>query len=245
MASVYGQRWQFIFDDLRGRVYVLPWLVNQTGSVAYLAAVQRAPLSLAVPTANSLAFAFTAVVGAAVGAEEPLDKGEELEALHIHLAANDYTHVDRLLKDAIMDFPNVTSHILEAAKHDASASIQSHEIFQTNVKRPHYVLYAKLACGKWREPPVMEWFLRNINELIQQYENDASFKKTFEVENDFKRNYYERNVSIENIYPSLKAGIAFVILLVLQVSMGDGDHLPSGYKPPLSTPKQAKPPDSG
>ncbi|RVE45629.1 hypothetical protein evm_009742 [Chilo suppressalis] len=28
--------------------------------------------------------------------------------------------------------------------------------------------------------------------------------------------------------PSLKTGIAFVILLVLQVSMGDGDHLPSG-----------------
>ncbi|CAH0405973.1 unnamed protein product [Chilo suppressalis] len=28
--------------------------------------------------------------------------------------------------------------------------------------------------------------------------------------------------------PSLKAGIAFVILLVLQVSMGDGDHLPAG-----------------
>ncbi|RVE44344.1 hypothetical protein evm_011006 [Chilo suppressalis] len=28
--------------------------------------------------------------------------------------------------------------------------------------------------------------------------------------------------------PSLKAGIAFVRLLVLQVSMGDGDHLPSG-----------------
>ncbi|RVE52562.1 hypothetical protein evm_002681 [Chilo suppressalis] len=27
---------------------------------------------------------------------------------------------------------------------------------------------------------------------------------------------------------SLKAGIAFVILLVLQVSTGDGDHLPSG-----------------
>ncbi|RVE50494.1 hypothetical protein evm_004823 [Chilo suppressalis] len=28
--------------------------------------------------------------------------------------------------------------------------------------------------------------------------------------------------------PSLKAGIAFVILLVLQVFMGDGNHLPSG-----------------
>ncbi|XP_053617885.1 transmembrane protein 234 homolog [Plodia interpunctella] len=54
--------------------YVVPWLVNQLGGLAYLAAVQRAPLSLAVPTANGLAFAFTAVVGAAVGAEEPLDK---------------------------------------------------------------------------------------------------------------------------------------------------------------------------
>ncbi|CAH0401922.1 unnamed protein product [Chilo suppressalis] len=113
---------------------------------------------------------------------------------HFHLAkkskSNDYTHVDRLLKDAIMDFPNVTSHILEAAKHDASASIQSHEIFQTNVKRPHYVLYAKLACGKWREPPVMEWFLRNINELIQQYENDASFKATL----------IERNIKTKRLF---------------------------------------------
>ncbi|XP_063833844.1 transmembrane protein 234 homolog [Ostrinia nubilalis] len=60
------------------QTYVVPWLVNQSGSLAYLAAVQRAPLSLAVPAANSLAFAFTAVVGAAVGAEEPLDKGSIL-----------------------------------------------------------------------------------------------------------------------------------------------------------------------
>ncbi|CAH0686535.1 unnamed protein product, partial [Chilo suppressalis] len=75
-----GQAWAEVSFLLGNWRYVLPWLVNQTGSVSYLAAVQRAPLSLAVPTANSLAFAFTAVVGAAVGAEEPLDKGEELEA---------------------------------------------------------------------------------------------------------------------------------------------------------------------
>lgn len=53
--------------------YVLPWLVNQAGSLSYLAAVQRAPLSVAVPVANSLAFVFTAITGASVGAEEPLD----------------------------------------------------------------------------------------------------------------------------------------------------------------------------
>ncbi|XP_026727535.1 transmembrane protein 234 homolog [Trichoplusia ni] len=53
--------------------YVVPWLVNQCGSVAYLASLQRAPLSLAVPAANSLAFVFTALTGAASGLEEPLD----------------------------------------------------------------------------------------------------------------------------------------------------------------------------
>ncbi|KAL4717650.1 hypothetical protein ACJJTC_000799 [Scirpophaga incertulas] len=69
----FGQAWAEIFFLLGNWKYVLPWLVNQMGSLAYLAAVQRVPLSLAVPTANSLSFAFTAVVGAAVGEEEPLD----------------------------------------------------------------------------------------------------------------------------------------------------------------------------
>ncbi|XP_050356248.1 transmembrane protein 234 homolog [Nymphalis io] len=55
--------------------YVLPWLVNQIGSLVYLVVVQRVPLSLAVPAANSLAFAFTALTGSIVGTEEPLNQG--------------------------------------------------------------------------------------------------------------------------------------------------------------------------
>ncbi|CAH0718011.1 unnamed protein product, partial [Brenthis ino] len=55
--------------------YMVPWLINQSGSLVYLIAVQQVPLSLAVPAANSLAFAFTALTGAAIGAEEPLDGG--------------------------------------------------------------------------------------------------------------------------------------------------------------------------
>ncbi|RVE40258.1 hypothetical protein evm_015092 [Chilo suppressalis] len=39
---------------------------------------------------------------------------------------------------------------------------------------------------------------------------------------------YDPRTFKKRAYSSLKAGIAFVILLVLQVSMGDGDHLPSG-----------------
>lgn len=58
------------------RQYVAPWLVNQLGSLAYLLAVRRAPLSLAVPAANGLAFAATAVAGAAAGLDAPLDAGQ-------------------------------------------------------------------------------------------------------------------------------------------------------------------------
>uniref|UniRef100_A0A1E1W7T6 EamA domain-containing protein n=1 Tax=Pectinophora gossypiella TaxID=13191 RepID=A0A1E1W7T6_PECGO len=58
--------------------YVIPWCVNQAGSIAYLFAVRCAPLSLCVPAANALAFAFTALTGAAFGKEEPLDRGSML-----------------------------------------------------------------------------------------------------------------------------------------------------------------------
>ncbi|CAK1543343.1 unnamed protein product [Leptosia nina] len=53
--------------------YVLPWLINQAGSLVYLMTIQRMPLSIAVPAANSLAFAFTAITAAVTGSEEPLD----------------------------------------------------------------------------------------------------------------------------------------------------------------------------
>ncbi|XP_061380585.1 transmembrane protein 234 homolog [Danaus plexippus] len=68
-----GQAYAEIIFLLGNWRYVVPWLINQCGSLVYLSAVQRVPLSLAVPTANSLAFAFTALTGATLGIEEPLD----------------------------------------------------------------------------------------------------------------------------------------------------------------------------
>ncbi|XP_021188546.2 transmembrane protein 234 homolog isoform X2 [Helicoverpa armigera] len=73
-TTLIGQVWAEVSFLLGNWKYVVPWLVNQAGSLSYLAAVQRAPLSVAVPTANSLAFVFTAVTGAGIGAEEPLDR---------------------------------------------------------------------------------------------------------------------------------------------------------------------------
>ncbi|XP_037297603.1 transmembrane protein 234 homolog [Manduca sexta] len=76
--SRLGQAWAEVSFLLGNWRYVLPWLINQAGSLVYLAAVQRAPLSIAVPTANSAAFALTAITGAAVGTEQPLDAGSIL-----------------------------------------------------------------------------------------------------------------------------------------------------------------------
>ncbi|CAH2005536.1 unnamed protein product [Acanthoscelides obtectus] len=42
--------------------YVLPWLVNQSGSVIYFLTLQSTDLTLSVPLANSLTFVFTAIV---------------------------------------------------------------------------------------------------------------------------------------------------------------------------------------
>ncbi|CAD0249723.1 unnamed protein product [Spodoptera exigua] len=72
-TTLRGQVWAEVTFLLGNWRYVLPWLVNQTGSLSYLAALQRAPLSVVVPTANSLAFVCTALTGVAVGTEEPLD----------------------------------------------------------------------------------------------------------------------------------------------------------------------------
>ncbi|XP_047540401.1 transmembrane protein 234 homolog [Vanessa atalanta] len=73
-GQVYAEL-SFLLGNWR---YVMPWLVNQIGSLVYLVVVQRVPLSLAVPAANSLAFAFTALTGSIVGTEEPLDQGSIL-----------------------------------------------------------------------------------------------------------------------------------------------------------------------
>ncbi|XP_065332017.1 transmembrane protein 234 homolog [Cloeon dipterum] len=53
--------------------YILPFLLNQCGSVVYFLTLQQTDLSLAVPIANALTFLFTALVGHLLG-EEKIDK---------------------------------------------------------------------------------------------------------------------------------------------------------------------------
>eukprot|EP00050_Salpingoeca_kvevrii_P020063 m.93811 g.93811 ORF g.93811 m.93811 type:complete len:140 (-) comp8699_c0_seq1:141-560(-) len=47
--------------------YVIPLVLNQAGSLVFLAALSRMDVSLVVPAANALAVVFAAVVGHALG----------------------------------------------------------------------------------------------------------------------------------------------------------------------------------
>ncbi|CAG9781822.1 unnamed protein product [Diatraea saccharalis] len=107
---------------------------------------------------------------------------------HFHVAkkrkTNEYDYADGLLKEAILAFPSVTVKLLEACKHDRNSSIPKHSLFVNPLEdnkasekcAPAITLFAKLVCWKWREPAVMEWFLRNVKELIHQYDTDPSVK---------------------------------------------------------------------
>lgn len=50
--------------------YLLPFLLNQCGSVLYFLTLQSTDLSLALPVSNSLTFVFTAITGWFLGEEK-------------------------------------------------------------------------------------------------------------------------------------------------------------------------------
>lgn len=50
--------------------YIVPFVLNQSGSVLYVYALQDADLSLAVPVANSCSFLFTALVAMLLGEQK-------------------------------------------------------------------------------------------------------------------------------------------------------------------------------
>ncbi|KAH0948292.1 hypothetical protein HN011_012282 [Eciton burchellii] len=50
--------------------YILPFVLNQCGSVLYFLTLQNTDISLAVPVSNSLTFVFTAITGWFLGEEK-------------------------------------------------------------------------------------------------------------------------------------------------------------------------------
>lgn len=61
---------EVVFLALRWQ-YVVPFLINQTGSVLYYVTIGQADISLAVPITNSLTFLVTAITGRMMGEKIP------------------------------------------------------------------------------------------------------------------------------------------------------------------------------
>ncbi|XP_012230661.2 transmembrane protein 234 homolog [Linepithema humile] len=69
-TSAYGQfikEFIFLITNLK---YLVPFIVNQCGSVLYFLILQNTDISLAVPVSNSLTFVFTAITGWFLGEEK-------------------------------------------------------------------------------------------------------------------------------------------------------------------------------
>lgn len=55
--------------------YIVPFLLNQSGSLLYVYALQDSELSVAVPVANSCSFLFTALMAVCLGEKPPSRNG--------------------------------------------------------------------------------------------------------------------------------------------------------------------------
>lgn len=54
--------------------YIVPFILNQCGSVLFVWGLQASDMTIAVPVANSLSFLFTAVTALALGENKPNKK---------------------------------------------------------------------------------------------------------------------------------------------------------------------------
>ncbi|KAL0112050.1 hypothetical protein PUN28_013343 [Cardiocondyla obscurior] len=69
-ASFYEQFFKEIAFLVTKLNYILPFLVNQCGSILYFLTLESTDLSLAVPVSNSLSFVFTAITSWFLGEEK-------------------------------------------------------------------------------------------------------------------------------------------------------------------------------
>ncbi|XP_067627429.1 transmembrane protein 234 homolog [Eurosta solidaginis] len=70
-----GSRWRNLWLELcmigTRLQYWIPFLLNQLGSILYVWTLQYTNITIAVPVANSLSFAFTAITGYLLGEKLP------------------------------------------------------------------------------------------------------------------------------------------------------------------------------
>ena len=69
-SSKFGQFFKELAFLLTSLQYVIPFIINQSGSVLYFLTLSSTDISLAVPVTNSLTFVVTALTGWILGEEK-------------------------------------------------------------------------------------------------------------------------------------------------------------------------------
>ncbi|VVC27847.1 Putative transmembrane family 234 [Cinara cedri] len=60
-----------VTDHLNNRNYLIPFAINQCGSLLFYFTLKNSDISLAVPIANGMSFVSTSIVGPLLGEEKP------------------------------------------------------------------------------------------------------------------------------------------------------------------------------
>ncbi|XP_043793621.1 transmembrane protein 234 homolog [Apis laboriosa] len=69
-SSKFGQFFEefvFLITNLK---YLVPFIINQSGSILYFLTLSKTDISLAIPVTNSLTFMVTAITGSILGEEK-------------------------------------------------------------------------------------------------------------------------------------------------------------------------------
>ncbi|XP_043524505.1 transmembrane protein 234 homolog isoform X3 [Frieseomelitta varia] len=69
-SSRFGQFFKELAFLVTNLKYIIPFIINQSGSVLYFLTLSRADISLAIPVTNSLTFVITAMTGWILGEEK-------------------------------------------------------------------------------------------------------------------------------------------------------------------------------
>ncbi|KOX76284.1 hypothetical protein WN51_11615 [Melipona quadrifasciata] len=69
-SSKFGQFFKELAFLVTNLKYIVPFIINQSGSVLYFLTLSKADISLAIPVTNSLTFVITAMTGWILGEEK-------------------------------------------------------------------------------------------------------------------------------------------------------------------------------
>ncbi|XP_075990556.1 nuclear localized protein 1 [Anticarsia gemmatalis] len=108
---------------------------------------------------------------------------------HYHVAMknkSDLVLADRYLKGAMMACPRVVVNIFESA-NIIDADISGHKMFSTESTtiggqglNELMMIYARLTWSRWREPGVLDWFMKNAKEIADEYNQDQAVRDRVE-----------------------------------------------------------------